>query len=121
MAESETGDPRIVTRPERNAATSFRDNAGGPPSKAETYQGRPQDLEQGGWQGVDGNSTFASRKAGDPGKPKGTPGHSSNTTLAQRAAAAKKAVTKQQKADDAEDKAVSSAGTKRTTKQARRS
>jgi len=114
MAESETGDPRIVTRPERNAATSFRDNASGPPSKADTYQGRPQDLPQGGWKGEDMNSTFASRSAGDDGKPKGSPGHASNTTMAQRAAAAKKAATKQQKADDSEDKAVTSAGTKST-------
>lgn len=119
MAESETGDPRIVSRPERNAATSFRDNAGGPPDPAQAYQGRPQDLEQGGWKGVDGNSTLASRAAGDPGKPKGTPGHPSNTTLAQRAAAAKKAATKQQKADDSEDKAVTASRT--TTKRARKS
>lgn len=119
MAESETGDPRIVSRPERNAATSQRDNAGGPPDPAQAYQGRPQDLEQGGWKGEDGNSTFASRKAGDPGKPKATPGHASNTTLAQRAKAVAKAQAKQQKADDAEDKAVTSSRT--TTKRARKS
>lgn len=119
MADNETGDPRIVSRTERNAATSFRDNASGKPDPAQAYQGRPQDLEQGGWKGEDGNSTLASRAAGDSGRPAGTPGHASNTTLAQRAAATKKATSKKVAAEDTEDKQVASSRT--STKRQRRS
>ncbi len=114
----ETGPARIPDRAERNAATSFRDHASGPPSKADAHQGRPQDLEQGGWKGESMNSTLASRAKGDSGKPDGRPAHASNTTMAQRAKAREAAEKKQQKSDDSEDKAVSSAATKarRSTK-----
>lgn len=78
-------DARIVSRPERNAATSFRDNAAGEPSEAPASNGRPNDLEISAAEPVLPNSTFASR-----------------------AKAAKQAQTKQVDAEaDVQDKAVS--------------
>lgn len=59
--ENETGDPRIVDRTERNAATSFRDHASGPPSEAPANNGRPNDLEIREHQWALENSTLASR------------------------------------------------------------
>lgn len=94
MAEKndEVGDPRIVDRTERNAATSFRDNGGGEPSEAPANNGRPNDIKVLDHEWAVENSTFAGRAK----------------------QAAKRA--KQVAADEVEDKAVSSAATKRTAK-----
>ncbi len=86
-------DPRIVSRPERNAATSFRDNGGGDPVEAEAFNARPNDLEL-----VTPEPALR------------------NSTLAERAARAKKADAKQVKDGDAEDKQVAKAESKRARK-----
>lgn len=77
-------DARIPDRTEHNAATSFRDNAGGPPTEQTAVTGRANDLVK-------------DRVA--------------NTTFADRAKARPK--TKAVDGTEAEDKAVSSARTKR--------
>ena len=73
--------PRIVDRTERNAATSFRDNADGPPVEQQAVTGRPNDLVKDKVL----NTTFADR------------------------AQARKASTKAVSGGEAEDKAVKAA------------
>lgn len=80
MAEENA--PRITDRAERNAATSFRDNAGGPPTAQRAVTDRPNDLV----------------------KDKVT-----NTTFGQRAKA--RGGAKSVDSADVEDKAVSSSRT----------
>ncbi len=53
-------DPRIVNRFEKNAATSFRDNAEGPPVEEKAVTERPNDT---GPDGPGDNATLAGRKA----------------------------------------------------------
>lgn len=87
----ETGPARIPDRTERNAATSFRDHGGGPPSEAPNFTDRPNDLK------------ISDHEWALP-----------NSTLASRAKARKAVEKKQQAAADTENKAVSSSRT--TTK-----
>jgi hypothetical protein len=90
--ENETGDPRLVDRTERNAATSFRDHASGPASEAPANNGRPNDLEVREHKWALENSTFASR--------------------AKRAA--KRTGAKEVESDDTENKSVRRAQTKKS-------
>jgi hypothetical protein len=59
--EENVGEPRIATRQERNEATSFRDNAEGPPKEVEPKQGRPNDYEIKVHEWALENSTLAGR------------------------------------------------------------
>jgi hypothetical protein len=84
-------EPRNPNRTERNAATSQRDHGGGPPKVNEPKQGRPNDL---------GSFT--------------APHPLPNSTLADRAKAAKKRGQKQVDDEtDTENKAVSKSESKR--------
>jgi hypothetical protein len=58
----DVGEPRIVSKTERNAATSQRDNASGPPKQVEAKQGRPNDYEIKVHEWALENSTLAGRK-----------------------------------------------------------
>ena len=102
---SDDSNPRIADRTERNAATSFRDNAAGPPVEQAAVTGRPNDLA-----GKVGNTTIADRAKGVSGIPTG--GDSRNSTLADRSKGGRKGA-KAVAADGAEDKAVKPATTKR--------
>jgi hypothetical protein len=79
----------VASRPERNAETSFRDNAAGPPSEAPANNARPNDLKVV-------EHTWALP----------------NTTLAERAKKAAKRGEKQVDAATTEDKSVAKADTK---------
>lgn len=84
---AEKSDARLVSRTDKNEATSFRDHGGGDPSEAPANNGRPNDLGQRDEQWALPNSTFADR--------------------------AKKAAKRGAKqVDGGENKAVSSASTK---------
>ncbi len=85
----DVGEARNPVRSERNAATSQRDNAEGPPKVVEPKQGRPNDYEirEHEWA-------------------------LENSTLAGRAKAAKRRGAKQVDGVDTEDKAVKKASKK---------
>jgi hypothetical protein len=90
----DVGEPRIVSKTERNAATSQRDNAEGPPKQVEPKQGRPNDYEIKVHEWALENSTLAGRakqaaKRRDAKQVSKDDGQAENKQVSKRAAAKK--------------------------------